>query len=466
MRTENDCIRELRTLRDQMARIAAFTHPTQNQLDEFSRLQASFDEKDAQRMEIVNDGVRDRMRSGLRDGSIHSERGAPVDDGEVDRSRTPAGEARRVIDRLAERGRLPSASASTATTLVEHGTPRDMRIAADWVTIVGSDAYLRAFAKMCSDPTRGHMLWTEEERSAFAAVEEFRAMSLSDNAGGLMVPFELDPTVLLSSAGVESPLLTVSRVIQTLTNVWHGVSSAGVTSRWAAENSETVDGSPLLAPVPITAHRLDSFVPFSFEIQQDAMIFAGEMQRLLHDSASILAETAYTTGDGIGQPAGLITGLVGTPSVVNTATPEAFVSGDVYGLQESLPPRFQANASWLGSNAILNKIEQMTTPNGSRVFEEMDGMNLVRKPVRELSTLNHGWNPAVTADNYVLVYGDFKAAFAITQRIGTTIELVPHLFGPTRLMPTGQRGFYLWQRTGSAVINANAARVLNVHTIA
>lgn len=71
-------------------------------------------------------------------------------------------------------------------------------------------------------------------------------------------------------------------------------------------------------------------------------------------------------------------------------------------------------------------------------------------------------NAAATANNYVLLYGDFTN-FVIVDRIGTTLELVPHLFGANQ-RPTGQRGALLWFRTGSDVVVPNAFRLLDVPT--
>jgi hypothetical protein len=43
-----------------------------------------------------------------------------------------------------------------------------------------------------------------------------------------------------------------------------------------------------------------------------------------------------------------------------------------------------------------------------------------------------------SAADYLAVYGDLRQADLVADRVGTTIELVPHLFGVNR-RPTGQR---------------------------
>jgi predicted phage gp36 major capsid-like protein len=49
----------------------------------------------------------------------------------------------------------------------------------------------------------------------------------------------------------------------------------------------------------------------------------------------------------------------------------------------------------------------------------------------------------------------------IADRIGTTVEFVPHLFGSNR-RPTNQRGWLAYVRHGAAVVNSGAFRLLNV----
>jgi HK97 family phage major capsid protein len=67
-----------------------------------------------------------------------------------------------------------------------------------------------------------------------------------------------------------------------------------------------------------------------------------------------------------------------------------------------------------------------------------------------------------TANDYSLLSGDFNQ-YIITDRIGTTIELIPTLFGAS-LRPTGQRGFHMHWRTGGDVVIPDAFRLTNWNT--
>ncbi|MBP2523711.1 phage major capsid protein [Rhodococcus sp. PvP104] len=367
------------------------------------------------------------------------------------------------IERSHKAGRLTDAAATLSEALV--GTDSTVaRLAA----VTGSEAYRTAFAKLVVNPERGHLLWTPEESQSYRDADQVRG--LIEGAGGTgkhLVPFDLDPSIILTNAGSVSPLRAISRVVQTTSNAWNGVSSAGVTSEWLAEAAEAADATPTLAPEPIPVHKAASWVPFSIELEEDGLQLLSQLQALLADSALQLENTAFATGSGSGQPTGLITALVAAGgSVIVPAAGEALTAADIYTLQGALGSRWQPNASFAGNLAILNTIRQFETTNGALKFPGAQAVpaNLLSRPLYEISGMDGTIDAAVTAANYALVYGDFSN-FVIVDRIGTTVELVPHLMGSNR-RPTGERGLYMHRRVGSDVVNANAFRLLNVATTA
>lgn len=62
-------------------------------------------------------------------------------------------------------------------------------------------------------------------------------------------------------------------------------------------------------------------------------------------------------------------------------------------------------------------------------------------------------------DDRYLLFGDFSQ-FLIVDRVGMSVELVPHLFGSNQ-RPTGQRGIYAVWRNNSKILTDNAFRVLH-----
>ncbi|MFK4243544.1 phage major capsid protein [Micromonospora chokoriensis] len=386
-------------------------------------------------------------------------------------SRNPTrDDAKRTLDALHRSGQLPDHAAEKATGLVTtQGTVRDQGIAARWVVAAGSETYRSAFAKLMSDPQKGHLLWNAQEQEAYRQVAEvqaeMRAMGeTTGSAGGHMVPIQLDPAIMLSSGGSTNPLRRISRVVQTTGSQWSGITSAGVTAEWLPNDGTAgramADASPTLANPNIPVHLGDAWVPYSYEIGMDAIDFTNQLQTLMLDAADQLQATAYTTGTGTGQPKGLITALVaaGGSTVVASAVADTFGKGDPYALQNALPPRFSGRAQWVAALPIINAMAQMETTAGARLFPSVDTGRLLNRPIHELSNMDSVIDASQT--NYILAYGDFNN-FVIVDRIGTTLEFVPNLMDPTTGRPSGRRGYILYFRTGSDVVVPNAFRLLN-----
>ena len=375
----------------------------------------------------------------------------------------------RTIENAHRSGTLPDHAAEKATALIEHGHPGERGLADRWATAAGNPAYRGAFAKMLGDPERGHLTWTDDEANAYRSVAGVQAemMSTTGTNGGHMIPLTLDPAIMLTNAGSNNPLRQLATVKQTMTNAWQGVTSAGATSEWKAESVEAADGSPTLGDPSIPVHLGDSFVPYSFEIGQDAENFLDELTLVLVDSADNLMADAYTTGTGSGQPQGIITGLAGTASELNGQGTEALAVTDPFDLQNELGARFSANASFQGHISTMNAYRRFETTAGSWEFPELrnNPPTLLGKPFYENSNMDSAIDPAATANNYMAVYGDIARAFYIVDRVGSTLEIIPNLMGANQ-RPTGERGALLWFRTGSKVVNVPAARLLDIPTTA
>jgi HK97 family phage major capsid protein len=63
-------------------------------------------------------------------------------------------------------------------------------------------------------------------------------------------------------------------------------------------------------------------------------------------------------------------------------------------------------------------------------------------------------------NNRIAVVGDFSN-YVIADRIGLTVEFIPHLFGTTNGRPKGQRGWFAYYRTGADSVNDAGFRMLN-----
>lgn len=318
----------------------------------------------------------------------------------------------------------------------------------------GSEMYRSAWAKRMSG--RDYALTAEE-----SDVLE-RAAGLTDADGGYAVPFLLDPTIILTNSGTNNPFRSISRIVKGTSDVWNGVTSAGVTASWDGEAVEVSDDAPTLGTAPITAHKASEFVPYSIEISQDWASLESDLGMMLIDAKDRLEGAAFATGSGTGQPVGIVTALVAGSRTTASSTSNAFVLADVYAVSEAIGPRFRKDASWVMSFPLLNDIRQFGTANnynGFTVDLTAAGVStILGKPVYESSDMDSTYG---SGENYTVVFGDFKN-YVIFDRIGMSVEYIPHVFGTPNNRPTGQRGLYASWRVGADSVNDNAFTVLNI----
>jgi HK97 family phage major capsid protein len=298
--------------------------------------------------------------------------------------------------------------------------------------------------------------------------EEQRAFSLGST--GLPVPYTLDPTVLPVSNSVVNPLRAISSVEQIVgSNEWRGLTSGAITASRQSEGTEATDNTPTLAQPTIATSKAHCFVPFSIESGQDWTGMDTALARLIADAKDDEEATAFASGNGTPpNPFGVLTGATGTTAASTGLT---IAAANLYSLEGALAPRFRPRAQFVANRAMYNIIRGLDTAGGAQMWLRIGellpnnpaseggqgntGLRLLGYPVNELSTMS----ATVVNATKIMLLGDFSY-FKIIDRVGMTVELIPHLFGATSRYPVGQRGFYAYWRNGSKVIDAAAFRAL------
>jgi HK97 family phage major capsid protein len=352
--------------------------------------------------------------------------------------------AKAAIERYAARTdhwQLDPAGAEQATRLVEKGGKLFGTAVARQMLSTGSPEYLAAFESYLQDP------------GGYAARA---AMSLTSANGGYLVPFTLDPTIILTNAGSANPYRRVATVKTTTTNDWNGVTSAGVSAEWTAEGTEAADASPTVGQLKITPQKADAYLFGSFEVLSDAD-FAAQLPDLLADAKDRIEETAFAVGTGSGQPYGVIPrgtsqNRAGTAAAGPAAT-------DAYALQAALPARWRgprANNVWLMNLATINVFRNTAAFSGattSIVQDTPEGPMMLGKPILESTSILGTF----TTGNKVMAYLDARQYY-IVDRVGMSVVYDPIVLGSNR-RPTGQGAWYAFWRVGADVSTSTAVRV-------
>jgi HK97 family phage major capsid protein len=331
------------------------------------------------------------------------------------------------------------------------------------ILVTENDAYRDAWMKMVTNPNAGYLL-TDEERSAMRAWEEYRAMSEGTSAaGGYGIPVFIDPSIIMTAQGSGNPFLQLARQVDVNTNVWKGVSSAGVSWSFDSEASAVSDDSPTLAQPSVSVFMARGFIPYSIELGQDYPQFASEMSNLLSAGYDELLVNKFTNGSGSGEPQGIVTALDADTTVeVLLGTAGTLAAADIYNVWAKLPQRFRRSASWLGAVDINNKIRQLGTANNFHATTVQLSAGaaevLMNKQWYETPYMTDLTSSGVHTN--VAVVGDFSN-YVIARRGGMNVELVPTLFDVTNNRPTGQRGWFAYARIGGGSANNQGFRLLN-----
>ncbi len=320
-----------------------------------------------------------------------------------------------------------------------------------YATVTSHPAYRSAFLSYLRNPTRAPLFWSDEERFAVANVEtSMRSLSLGTASLGYMVPFQLDPNIVLANSSSANPFRRFCRVEQTTSSTWNGVWSAGVNSAWLAEGSAASDNSPTVNQIQIVPQKAASWVYGSFEALGDTD-FGTQLPRLLQDSRDRLEVAAFTTGTGGTVPTGILNALGTGTATSGTNIVSTVAASGAFALWETLAPRYRhdpARPAVFGNLTKLDALRQSAQFSGS-TMPILQGTRLQvgesGVEAAECSAMTTG----TAAGSQALVAGDWTH-FILAERIGVQLIYDPLVKG-TAATPIGSAGWFAWWRVGSNV---------------
>lgn len=314
------------------------------------------------------------------------------------------------------------------------------------ILLTGSQEYADAFRDYVENPE-------ENER-------HIRSVKLGAASGGYLLPYVLDPTIVLTNSGSSNPFRRVSRVVQTTSNAWQGVNSAGVSASWIGEGVTAADGwTGDLGQIKVTPVKGVSWIFGSYEALDDED-FGTQLPGLLADAKDRLESASFATGSGTNAPLGAVRALgadngwcpggtaIGATGAIVTGT-ATFAPTDVYNLQSSLPPRFRNSpkAAFMASLPYLNKLRAVDQYGGSSFwanFGQGTPEQLLGYPIYEASDLFAGAGaPGTTGTGGVcVIFADWQQ-FIICDRVGVSMLYDPMVKASgldASNLPSGQAG--------------------------
>jgi len=304
---------------------------------------------------------------------------------------------------------------------------------------------------------------------------ELKALDITNaSEGGYAVPKIIDG-MLSELLLLQSPIRRVAGIQQISTSDFHHlVNLRGTGSAWAAElDAVNVSAAPSLADVVPPMGELRAFPLASQQMLEDAQFNAAQwLIKNVADEFGRAESDAFINGNGTAKPKGFLTYTIvatgdasrafgslqyfptGAASTLNATNPLDVLQSAIYALKPGY--REGGNACWLLNSNTLAVISTLKDTLGR--FLLVPSLAAGRPPtLLGYDCIEAQHMPDIGANAYPIAFGNFKAAYLIVDRIGTTVL-------QDSLTQKPYVGFYTRKRTGGAVVNSEAIKLVKVAT--
>ena len=288
-----------------------------------------------------------------------------------------------------------------------------------------------------------------------------------DSDGGFAVPEELDRSIL-ELLHNESPMRRVCNQITVGTPDYKRlVNLGGAASGWVGETAaRPATNTPTLAQVAAVMGEIYAN-PQATQTSLDDMFFNAEAW-LAAEVAREFAEKegdAFLNGNGTNKPKGILaytmalTGdsvrAFGQIQNLKSGVAGDFTTDKLIELVYTLSRAYRGNGTFMMADMTLFKLRTMKNAvTGEYIWrpgiDALQPSTVLGYAVEENEDM-----PAVAVDANAILFGDFKRAYTIVDRIGTRILRDPYTNKPNV-------GFYTTKRVGGMLVDSNAVKALTL----
>lgn len=177
----------------------------------------------------------------------------------------------------------------------------------------------------------------------------------------------------------------------------------------------------------------------------------------LTEAFEITENTAFVSGDGVGQPMGFLSYAAGSTwgsiEQVVSGSASALTAAGLNNLVYALKDGYLANASFLMRRDTVRLIRLLVDGNGNALWTPAFGTEpaqIMGYPVRRAADM-----PAVTNDTLPIAFGDFRRGYIVVDRLGMQLLRDPYTAKPFIK-------YYVTKRVGGAVDNYEAIKIQKV----
>ncbi|MGD8327197.1 MAG: phage major capsid protein [Sphingomonadales bacterium] len=308
-------------------------------------------------------------------------------------------------------------------------------------------------------------------RGSEAEIARFESKSLNIGNpadGGYAVPEVIDESIdrLLTDI---SPVRSVANVVQVgSSNYKKLISTTGPASGWVGETAARPEtDTPNFAEITPPLGEIYAN-PAATQAMLDDAFFDVEawLSEELATEFGAMEGAAFINGDGVNKPKGILSYATdvaedsarafGTLQHISTGVSGAFPATDpsdiLVDLVHELRPAYRQGAVFLMNTNTLAQIRKFKDADGNYLWRpglgEGSPATLLGYPVMEAEDM-----PDIGADSLSIAFGNFNRGYLIADRMGTRILRDPYSNKPFV-------HFYATRRTGGAVVNSEAIKLL------
>ena len=306
---------------------------------------------------------------------------------------------------------------------------------------------------------------SEEYRDAFNKYMRYGSNSLvgeeartltegTDSEGGYLTETELS-RVLVETIADANIMRQLSTVISTTSDRNISVVDTVGAAEWVQESGSTSPVDTVFSQVSLGAYKVATLMLVSEELLQDSVFnltqFIGS---IFGRRMGELEEEAMIKGSGSGQPTGAVNGA-GTGHTL--ATINTWTADDLLDFQYSLKRQYRRNGAFIFNDASIKDIRKLQDANDHWIWQpsmkEGEPDRLLGNPIYS------SYDMAVPADDPSSkcgLFGDFKSAYYIADRGGTSFQRLNELYA----VSAGAVGFRAYRRVDGKVVLPEAMKVL------
>lgn len=299
----------------------------------------------------------------------------------------------------------------------------------------------------------------------------------SNPDGGFLIEPEHDRSIRQLASDV-SPLRRLADIVSVGTDTYiRTTNMGGVEGGWVSESQSRPEKQGFkLSQIEIAAHEMYTNVPLSQKLIEDAVVdIEGELIRSVNTKFGTMESQSFVLGSGVGQPYGFLSsaytkvangsfswgkiGYVPTGAAgdfipaTTTDNPVDCLIKTVYSLRSE----FRQNARWLMSSTTADRVRRFKNAQGEYVWSPSAIAGapdaLLGFPVEICEDM-----PSIEANSFPIAFADWKKAYVIIDRLGTTSVLRDPYTAKPNVM------FYCRRRVGGAISSYEAIKLVKVAT--